>query len=204
MILASACDLACWISRGGSILVHCSDGWDRTAQLVSLTQLLVDPYFRTRRGFCILIEKDWIRFGHQFAARYGNSAGDHEKSPIMIQWLDTVFQIIRQFPRAFEFNSEMLCDIADALYSCEFGTFLSNTEQDFVKVSGRTKSLWNCLLSSEKYLNLNFDPMMTGVLQPKSSIRDLTLFLKYFKRWDAVTSRLKFDENAVLDAIDRV
>jgi hypothetical protein len=101
---------------------------------VSLTQLLVDPYFRTRRGFCILIEKDWIRFGHQFAARYGNSAGDHEKSPIMIQWLDTVFRIMGQFLRAFEFNSEMLCDIADALYSCEFGTFLSNTEQDFVKM----------------------------------------------------------------------
>jgi hypothetical protein len=116
MILSSANDLACWISRGGSILVHCSDGWDRTAQLVSLTQLLVDPYFRTRRGFCILIEKDWIRFGHQFAARYGNPAGVHEKSPIMIQWLDTVFQIMRQFPRAFEFNSEMLCDIADALF----------------------------------------------------------------------------------------
>lgn len=30
-----------------STLVHCSDGWDRTPQLVSLAQLLLDPYYRT-------------------------------------------------------------------------------------------------------------------------------------------------------------
>jgi hypothetical protein len=30
-----------------SVLVHCSDGWDRTAQLVSLAQLMLEPYFRT-------------------------------------------------------------------------------------------------------------------------------------------------------------
>ena len=29
------------------VLVHCSDGWDRTAQLVSLAELLLDPYYRT-------------------------------------------------------------------------------------------------------------------------------------------------------------
>jgi hypothetical protein len=30
--------------EGCSVLVHCSDGWDRTAQLTSLTQLLLDPF----------------------------------------------------------------------------------------------------------------------------------------------------------------
>jgi hypothetical protein len=201
MILTSACDLASWIQSGGSILVHCSDGWDRTAQLVSLAQLLVDPYFRTLRGFCVLIEKDWIRFGHQFSSRYGHSAGDHEMSPIMIQWLDSIFQIQRQFPQAFEFNAEMLCDIADALFSCEFGTFLSNTEREFLKISKRTSSLWNTLLANNKYLNPKFDPSITGVLLPKSSIRDLTLFLHYFKRWDPVASTLEFDENEILRTI---
>ena len=34
-----------------NILVHCSDGWDRTAQLTSLAQLLLDPYYRTFEGF---------------------------------------------------------------------------------------------------------------------------------------------------------
>ncbi len=30
-----------------SVLVHCSDGWDRTAQLTSLSMLMMDKYYRT-------------------------------------------------------------------------------------------------------------------------------------------------------------
>ncbi|KAG7172440.1 Myotubularin-related protein 3-like, partial [Homarus americanus] len=29
------------------VLVHCSDGWDRTPQITALAQLLMDPYYRT-------------------------------------------------------------------------------------------------------------------------------------------------------------
>jgi hypothetical protein len=34
-----------------SLLVHCSDGWDRTSQLTSLSMVLLDPHFRTYKGF---------------------------------------------------------------------------------------------------------------------------------------------------------
>ena len=55
------------------VLVHCSDGWDRTSQLSSLSQLCLDPYYRTLQGFAVLVEKDWISFGHHFGARYGHT-----------------------------------------------------------------------------------------------------------------------------------
>lgn len=52
--------------------MHCSDGWDRTSQLMGLVEIIMDPYFRTMEGFFVLIEKDWIAFGHQFAMRSGH------------------------------------------------------------------------------------------------------------------------------------
>ena len=39
--------------EGASVLVHCSDGWDRTAQVCSLGALLMDPYYRTMKGLMV-------------------------------------------------------------------------------------------------------------------------------------------------------
>ncbi|KAH6668014.1 protein-tyrosine phosphatase-like protein [Halenospora varia] len=53
------------------VLIHCSDGWDRTSQLSAISQLLLDPYYRTIDGFIVLVEKDWLSFGHMFQHRNG-------------------------------------------------------------------------------------------------------------------------------------
>uniref|UniRef100_A0A8C2TV43 phosphatidylinositol-3,5-bisphosphate 3-phosphatase n=1 Tax=Coturnix japonica TaxID=93934 RepID=A0A8C2TV43_COTJA len=93
------------------VLVHCSDGWDRTPQIVALAKLLLDPYYRTTEGFQVLVEMEWLDFGHKFADRCGhgeNSDDLNERCPVFLQWLDCVHQLQRQFPCSFEFNEAFL------------------------------------------------------------------------------------------------
>ncbi|KAG1658002.1 Myotubularin-related protein 2 [Nymphon striatum] len=115
-----------------SIVVHCSDGWDRTAQLTSLSMIMLDSHYRTIKGFEVLIEKEWLSFGHKFAQRIGHGDERHsdaDRSPIFLQFIDCVWQIMKQFPVSFEFNEQFLITILDHLYSCLFGTFLFNSDQ---------------------------------------------------------------------------
>ena len=39
-----------------SVVVHCSDGWDRTAQTCSLASIMLDPYYRTIHGFQVCVQ----------------------------------------------------------------------------------------------------------------------------------------------------
>lgn len=43
------------VQNGISVVVHCSDGWDRTAQVCSLSSLMLDPYYRTIQGYQVEI-----------------------------------------------------------------------------------------------------------------------------------------------------
>jgi len=129
-------------------LVHCSDGWDSTPQLVATTQLLLDPFYRTLNGFATLVEKDWRAFGHKFYTRCQQAGSDFnssESSPIFLQWLDVVYQIMRQFPEQFEFKANMLLAIADALYSQWFGTFATNSEREAIHKDRSNRHLWDYL-----------------------------------------------------------
>ncbi|KAK7069417.1 Myotubularin-related protein 2, partial [Halocaridina rubra] len=116
-------------SHKTSVVVHCSDGWDRTAQLTALAMLMLDGYYRTIIGFAVLVEKEWLSFGHKFAQRIGHGDDRHQdadRSPVFLQFVDCVWQIMRQFPHAFQFTEDLLLTLLDHLYSCLFGTFLYN------------------------------------------------------------------------------
>jgi hypothetical protein len=73
-----------------SVLTHCSDGWDRTSQTVALAELMMDHHYRTLVGFCILVEKEFLSFGHKIAIRSGHDKDmrhhkDKERAPIFLQ-----------------------------------------------------------------------------------------------------------------------
>uniref|UniRef100_A0A8I4A210 Myotubularin related protein 6 n=1 Tax=Callithrix jacchus TaxID=9483 RepID=A0A8I4A210_CALJA len=155
-------DAAIFLARAimvenASVLVHCSDGWDRTSQVCSLGSLLLDSYYRTIRGFMVLIEKDWISFGHKFSERCGHLDGDpKEVSPVFTQFLECVWHLTEQFPQAFEFNEAFLLQIHEHIHSCQFGNFLGNCqkEREELKLKEKTYSLWPFLLEDQKkYLN---------------------------------------------------
>ena len=98
-------------SSTASILIHCSDGWDRTAQVSALSQIMLDGHFRTIEAICTLIDKEWIHFGHKFNDRIGvanKNSKDEERSPVFIQFLDCLHQLTVQFPAAFEFDDALL------------------------------------------------------------------------------------------------
>ncbi|XP_046694621.1 myotubularin-related protein 2 isoform X4 [Silurus meridionalis] len=173
-----------------SVVIHCSDGWDRTAQLSSLCMLMLDSHFRTIRGFQILIEKEWVSYGHRFQQRVGHGDQNHtdaDRSPIFLQFIDCVWQITQQFPAAFEFNEYFLLTLLDHLYSCLFGTFLFNSEQQRVteEAQKRTVSLWSFINSQwEEFVNPLYVHYDTHVLFPSVSIRHLQLWTSYYIRWN--------------------
>jgi len=155
-----------------SVLVHCSDGWDRTAQMTSISMLLMDPYFRTIRGFAILIEKEWLDFGHKFKDRGGQCTEKKkdERSPVFLQFLDVVHQLMNQFPLAFEFNEQLLVFIADMQHSGLFGTFLGNNakEREELDVKNKTTSIWTFVLDENNvgyFTNENFVKIVGEVSQ---------------------------------------
>lgn len=131
--------------EGRSVLVHCSDGWDRTAQTCSLAAIMLDGHYRTTEGFLALIQKEWLSFGHKFTHRLGHLEGDpKEVSPVFTQFIDAVWQLMRIRPAAFQFNERLLLDIHDHAMSCQFGTFIGNCERERVlyDLKNSTYSLW--------------------------------------------------------------
>ncbi|XP_036113815.1 myotubularin-related protein 2 isoform X3 [Molossus molossus] len=191
LILAGALRIADRVESGKtSVVVHCSDGWDRTAQLTSLAMLMLDGYYRTIRGFEVLVEKEWLSFGHRFQLRLGHGDKNHadaERSPVFLQFIDCVWQMTRQFPTAFEFNEYFLITILDHLYSCLFGTFLCNSEQQRGKenLPKRTVSLWSYINSQlEDFTNPLYGSYSNHVLYPVASMRHLELWVGYYVRWN--------------------
>jgi Myotubularin-like phosphatase domain len=189
-----------------SLLVHCSDGWDRTAQLTSLAMILLDPYYRTLDGFEMLIQKEWCSFGHKFADRCmqfgvkGVSKERSEFSPVFIQFLDCVHQLLHQFPHSFEFSEPYLKCIAFHVHSGRFGTFMYNCEREREEsgILRSTISLFYYLrMHRSQFFNRFYSPVVMtqqespdgilapidAVLRPACDTPHLRVWMGYFGMW---------------------
>lgn len=97
----------------------------------SLIQVLLDPFYRTINGYQVLIQKEWIALGHPFSDRMGHVYNKNtEKSPLFLLFLDCTWQILQQFPEAFEFSETFLTTIWDSVFMPIFDTFQFNSEYD--------------------------------------------------------------------------
>jgi len=141
----------------------------------------------------VLIEKDWVSFGHKFEERSGFFKGHSdeakERSPVFINFCDCLFQLINQFPTAFEYNETFLLFLCHHLYTCKFGTFLFNNERDreFTEIRSKTVSIWTFINrhlkdttapSTSPHLHFQnpFYKRVSGRIEPNTS-------LAYFKIW---------------------
>uniref|UniRef100_A0A5K4FFU9 Myotubularin-related protein 13 n=1 Tax=Schistosoma mansoni TaxID=6183 RepID=A0A5K4FFU9_SCHMA len=116
--------------QGASVALCLENGSDVVAQIVSLVQIMLDPYYRTITGFWSLIDKEWLLFGHTFNHNSNQTLDtkSNQYSPIFLQFLDIVHQLLKQFPLSFEFNDYYIQFIAYHHISNRFYNFKYDTE----------------------------------------------------------------------------
>ncbi|XP_038630603.1 myotubularin-related protein 8 isoform X1 [Scyliorhinus canicula] len=175
--------------ENASVLVHCSDGWDRTGQVCSLAALLLDSYYRSLKGFMVLVEKEWISMGHKFSQRCGHLEGDpKEVSPVFTQFIECTWHLMEQFPCAFEFNERYLLEIHDHVFSCQFGNFIGNCqkERQELKLQEKTYSLWPFLMEKQYlYQNPLYKPNAVNiVLKPNTAPFNFKFWCGMYNRFD--------------------
>ena len=73
--------------------------------------------------------------------------GDSQRSPVFLQFLDCVWQLLNLYPCSFEFNGLYLSTVMEEVYNCRFGTFLYDCERLRQDVRSCTVSVWTYLLS---------------------------------------------------------
>ncbi|XP_060611766.2 myotubularin-related protein 10 [Anolis sagrei] len=159
-------------SKRVSVILQEEEGRDLSCCVASLVQVMLDPFFRTMVGFQSLVQKEWVMAGYPFLDRCNHLKKSDKESPLFLLFLDCVWQLLEQYPSAFEFSEAYLTILYDSTRISLFGTFLFNSPHQRVKQSTEFAISKNIQLGDEK--GLKFPSVWDWSLQ--HTARDRMLF----------------------------
>ena len=188
-ILNISCKIKLYLENNISILLHDIEGFDLSCVISSISQILIDPFYRTIKGFAILIEKEFLYFGFNFGIRNGfylNDFKEDGRSPIFLLFLDCIHQILEKFPNFFEFTNDLLIFLGYENFTNKYGTFIFNNNYERNKYNAKEKtcSIWTDILCNcDKYVNSYYNSEnISEILYPNFSLFNLDFWDEYFMR----------------------
>ncbi len=180
------------------LLLRCDSGRDKSLLLAALLQVVLDPYYRTLAGFEALVMRVFVHLGHPFASRLGERQEGREKSPVFLQFLDCVSQLVAQNETSFEYNSKYLGSLANLMQLNIYGTFVADSPKEYVEngVEQETFPIWTALRT---VLTTNSNYVKnSGVLNFSPSLSSLVLWREYFGSLISLRTRAVKSENEEL------
>nr|XP_021156260.1 myotubularin-related protein 12 [Columba livia] len=129
-VLKKAIEVAeCLERQHTNVLLIEESATDLCCVISSLVQVMMDSHSRTKAGFQSLIQKEWVIGGHGFLDRCNHlHKSDKEEAPVFLLLLNCVWQLVQQYPPAFEFTETYLTVLSDSLYVPIFSTFFFNSQ----------------------------------------------------------------------------
>lgn len=207
--IAMASNAATKLLAGVSLVVqgNCPDHSE--CLIVSLAMVMLDPYYRTRNGLQVLIEKEWASAGFRFLDGHIEGRGKgSDKNAMFLLFLDALHQMIVQYPLHFEFTETFLIHLWNTVLSCLYGDFVFNCDKERVPPEyTKTNSFWHHDSQYDthdpvdaKNQNISFQPYPGPLLIQSSGLHLRPWVRCFYPMMDAVleaeeqTYRQKIDE----------